>query len=99
MTMIDGIWNLTVQSPMGARDTTVQLKASGASLTGTSTGPEGSLEIADGKVAGSEITWKISITTPVSTTLQFAGAVDGDSISGKVTAGMFGSFPFSGRRA
>jgi hypothetical protein len=32
-------------------------------------------------------------------TLEFAGTVDGDAISGSVKAGSFGSFPFSGKRA
>jgi len=31
-------------------------------------------------------------------TLDFTGAVDGDTLSGSVKAGSFGSFPFSGTR-
>jgi hypothetical protein len=31
-------------------------------------------------------------------TLDFAGTVDGDKLSGSVKAGAFGSFPFTGSR-
>jgi hypothetical protein len=31
-------------------------------------------------------------------TLDFAGTVEGDTLSGSVKAGSFGSFPFSGTR-
>jgi len=31
-------------------------------------------------------------------TLDFAGTVDGDKLSGSVKAGSFGSFPFTGTR-
>jgi hypothetical protein len=31
-------------------------------------------------------------------TLDFAGTVDGDKLSGSVKAGSFGSFPFTGSR-
>ncbi len=45
------------------------------------------------------MSWKNAITTPFPMTLEFAGAIDGDAISGNVKAGSFGSFPFTGKRA
>lgn len=95
---VDGTWNVTVNSPMGAQKSTLNLKASGASLTGSASGAQGSQEIANGKVDGNNVSWQISITTPMPMTLEFAGAIDGDKISGNVKAGAFGSFPFSGAR-
>ena len=53
----------------------------------------------DGKIDGNTVTWKNAITTPFPMTLEFAGTIDGDAISGNVKAGSFGSFPFSGKRA
>ena len=97
---VDGTWNITVNSPMGAQESTLVL-ASGAdgALTGTASGEDGPQEIADGKVDGNNVSWTISITKPMSITLEFSGAVDGDTIAGDVKAGMFPSFPFSGARA
>ena len=94
---VDGTWNITVNSPMGAQKSTLTFKVSGNTFTGTAAGPQGSQEIS-GKVDGNNVSWAFPITTPMPMTLEFAGAVDGDKISGNVTAGAFGSFPFSGTR-
>ncbi|MBI1329620.1 MAG: hypothetical protein GC166_06925 [Alphaproteobacteria bacterium] len=97
---IDGKWEITVNSPMGPQKSTLELKADGATLTGKGSGANGqSVEIQNGKVDGNNVSWSISVTTPFPMTLEFAGAVDGDKISGNVKAGSFGSFPFSGNRA
>ena len=95
---VDGTWNITVESPMGAQQTKVELKSDGGSLVGTDHGPNGITQIADGKVDGNNVSWKISITTPMAITLEFSGTVDNNSISGRVKAGMFGTFPFTGDR-
>ena len=58
----------------------------------------GSLEISDGKVNGQTILWSSQITTPMAMKLDCKATVDGDAISGTVTAGMFGSCPMSGSR-
>jgi len=96
---IDGKWNTTVQSPMGAQKSEVTLKTSGNTLTGTAVAQGNTTELADGKVDGNNVSWKVSITTPFPMTLEFSGAVTGDTMSGNVKAGNFGSFPFSGTRA
>jgi hypothetical protein len=96
---VDGTWNITVNSPMGAQKNSLELKSSGSALTGKASGAQGSQDIANGKVDGNSVSWDISITTPMPMTLGFAGTVEGDKMSGNVKAGAFGSFPFSGERA
>ncbi len=97
---VDGTWKLTVNTPMGAQESTLTLKASGAQLTGTQSAPNGdSSPIADGQVNGNNVAWKASITKPVSLTLEFSGTVNGDAMSGTVKLGMFGTSSFSGTRA
>ena len=95
---VDGVWNITVNSPMGAQKSTVTLAANGDTLTGTGSGPDGVKDITDGKVSGNNVSRKVTVTSPFPMTLEFSGAVAGDSISGSVKAGTFGSFPFSGSR-
>ncbi len=96
---VDGKWNITINSPMGAQKATLDLKAEGATLTGTQAAAQGSMAIANGKVDGNNISWAVSITTPMPMTLEFSGTVTGDALAGNVKAGAFGSFPFSGGRA
>lgn len=95
---IDGKWEITINSPMGAQKATLDLKAEGAALSGTQTAMQGTQALANGKIDGNNIAWSASITSPMPMTLEFSGMVDGDKLSGSVKAGAFGSFPFSGGR-
>ena len=97
---VDGTWKLTVNTPMGTQESTLTLATYGGTLTGTQTAPNGgSAPIEEGTVNGNDVTWKASITRPMPMTLQFSGTVDGDTISGSVRLGMFGSANFTGTRA
>ena len=99
MSSADGIWNCTVNSPMGAQDSTITLQTDGTSLTGTMAGQQGTLDLKDGAVDGENLTWKADLTQPMPITLEFAATVDGDAISGTVKLGSFGNAEFSGTRA
>jgi|ERR1700677_3132893 len=96
---IDGKWEITINSPMGAQKATLDVKAEGSTLTGTQTAMQGTQPLTNGKVDGNNLSWSAAITSPMPMTLEFSGSVDGDKLSGSVKAGAFGSFPFSGGRA
>jgi hypothetical protein len=84
---------------MGAQPATLDVKAEGGALTGTQSAAQGSGPIANGKADGDKVSWSAAVTSPMPMTLEFNGTVSGDTISGNVKAGAFGSFPFSGQRA
>src|ERR1700743_1645399 len=92
---IDGKWEITINSPMGAQKAHLDLKSDGATLSGTQMA-QGNTQAVAGKVAGTKLTWSANITSPMPLTLEFNGNVEGEKISGSVKAGAFGSFPFSG---
>jgi len=94
----DGTWNLTMQTPMGERRSTLSLSTAGGTLTGKQEAEGNTTDITDGTVSGNDVSWKVSITNPMPLTLTFNGAVDGDKLSGTADTGMFGSFPFEGTR-
>jgi len=96
---VDGAWNLTMQTPMGERTSTVNLTANGDALTGTQSADQEAGEIFDGKTSGNDVSWKIKITSPMLLTLEFKGSVAGDNMDGKVSAGFIGSWGFTGVRA
>lgn len=96
---IDGTWNLTIETPMGAQQSKLEAQTAGATLTGVQTAADNSGAIEDGVVDGEEASWSIKISSPMPMTLEFKGKVDGDAISGSVKLGMFGSSTFSGVRA
>jgi len=95
----DGTWNTTMNTPMGAQNGTLTLATSGATLTGKLKGPQGELELQDGKVDGDNVSWKASITSPMAMTLEFSAKVEGDAINGNVKLGAFGNASFTGTRA
>ena len=94
----DGTWNLTMQTPMGERRSTLSLSTAGGTLTGKQEAEGNTTDIAEGTVSGNDVSWKVSITNPMPLTLTFNGTVDGDKLSGTADTGMFGSFPFEGIR-
>ena len=95
----DGTWNLTMNTPMGERRSTLTLSTAGGTLTGTQEAEGNTTDIADGTVNGNDVSWQVSITNPMPLTLTFSGTVDGNSMNGTADTGMFGSFPFQGTRA
>jgi hypothetical protein len=95
---VDGTWNLTMQTPMGERRATVVLSAAGGTLTGEQSAEGKSGAIFDGTVSGDDVAWKISITDPMPLTLEFRGTVEGDAMTGSMSAGLLGSWRFAGNR-
>lgn len=95
----DGTWNLTMETPMGERRSTLTLSTAGGTLTGKQEAEGNTTDIAEGTANGNDVSWKVSITNPMPLTLTFSGTVDGNSLTGSADTGMFGSFPFQGTRA
>jgi hypothetical protein len=67
-------------------------------LAGTQSG-EGSTEpIMNVAVEGGMVSWTSKITKPMRLKCDFKAVIDGDQLTGKVKAGIFGSFPFTGQK-
>lgn len=94
----DGNWKITINSPMGAQTVDASIKTNGDTFTGTTKGAMGEQAV-EGKVAGDKLTWSTAITSPMSMTLEFEATVSGDSMSGNVKLGAFGSASLTGVRA
>lgn len=95
---VDGKWDIVTKSPMGEQKGVLTLVADGNALTGTMAGPQGDVELQDGKIDGDELSWVADIPTPP-IKLEVTAKVEGDSISGSMKLGMFGTASFSGTRA
>ena len=54
---IDGKWEITINSPMGAQKATLELKTEGGALTGTQTAMQGTQPVTNGKVDGNSLSW------------------------------------------
>jgi hypothetical protein len=95
---IEGAWSVTIHGPTGPQETSLDLKTIDGALGGTQSSlgqAETINEIAyDG--ANGAIKWINKIKKPLPLALTFEGVVEGNSMSGKVRAGIMGTFPFTG---
>ena len=80
----DGTWNVTLNTPMGAQAGTLELATDGNVLTGTMSGPQGSMELENGTADGDNLSWTVNMTQPMPITIEATAAIDGDEISGEV---------------
>ncbi len=80
---VDGDWSGSLDTPNGPVQISYSFKADGATLTGTTGGPDGSkVAIKDGKIDGDKISFAVDFDlggTP--TTFKYTGVVAADSIA------------------
>jgi hypothetical protein len=82
-----GTWTWTTPGRNGGqgRQTTLKLKMDGGKLTGTVSGGQNETAIADAKITGDEISFKVTRERGGNSfTQKFAGKISGDTIKGKI---------------
>jgi len=95
---VAGTYECVTKTPMGDQKSDVTIVVDGDSFTGSNVGAMGSMDLENGKVDGNKLTWSMKMTVPMPMTLEGEATVDGDTLTGSVKAGAFGSFPMSGTR-
>jgi hypothetical protein len=93
----DGVWKITINTPMGPQGVTATIATQGDVFTGRTESPMGSQDIS-GKVAGDTLTWSSNVTQPMPLTLDFNATIAGDTMTGTVKLGMFGNSTMTGQR-
>ncbi len=97
MADVDGSYDCTVKSPLGDQKMTLTVKAEGSTFTGSVSGAMGAMDVT-GQVEGDQVSWKQTMTVPMPMTLDCVATIAGDTLTGSVGAGAFGSFPMNGTR-
>ncbi len=95
---VAGTYECVTKTPMGDQKSDVTIVVDGDTFTGSNVGAMGSMDLENGKVDGNKLTWSMKMTVPMPMTLEGEAVVDGDTLTGSVKAGAFGSFPMSGTR-
>lgn len=89
---VTGDWQMTVETPRGEMASEVHFDQDGENLTVTMVGPGGDEITGEGSVEGNEIEWTVTRSTPRGEmTMTYTGIVEGDTMSGEVKMGNFGS--------
>jgi hypothetical protein len=95
--MVQGKWQITINTPMGDRSGVLELIVSGNTLTGSLSDADHHVAISHGKIEGNKLSWQAKITKPMRLSFKFAATVDEDRISGSARH-MLGTATFSGTR-
>lgn len=95
---IAGTYDCVTKTPMGDQKSEFTIEVSGDTFTGTNKGAMGAMDLENGKIDGNKLTWTMKMTVPMPMTLEGEATVDGDTITGGVKAGAFGTFAMSGTR-
>jgi len=93
-----GTWLVTIHGPTGPQETSLELSSADGVLGGTQSamGQVETIQQISYDGASGELVWVNKIKKPLPLTLQFKGLVEGQTMSGKVSTGIMGSFPFTG---
>ena len=95
----DGTWLVTMESPRGTREGTLELVVQGSALTGIWSGPQGAQEFYGGSIEGTDLSWRVEMEGHMSKmSLNFSGSVEDDAITGSVEFGSRGSGSFTAKR-
>ena len=95
---ISGTYECVTKTPMGDQKGDLTIVVDGDTFTGTNATMMGALNIENGKVNGNKLTWTMKMTVPMPMTLEAEAVVEGDTLTGSVKAGFFGTSPLTGKR-
>jgi len=88
---VTGDWELTMETRRGEMTRDINFVQEGENLTVTMEGRGGEVT-GEGTIKGNDIEWTITRSTPRGEmTMTYTGKVDGDTMSGEVQLGDFGS--------
>ena len=97
-TDVSGDWEITVSTQRGEMTWEVQFEQEGSNLTVTMSGQRGEVT-GEGTITGSEIEWTTTRSTPRGEmTMTWSGTVEGNTMSGEVEFGSFGSRSWEGTK-
>ena len=95
---VEGAYDCVTKSPMGDQQSVLTVNVDGDTFTGSNAGGMGTLDIENGRVNGNTISWKMQMKVPMPMELDCQATIDGDTLTGTVNAGAFGSMAMTGVR-
>ncbi len=97
---VAGDWEISSEGPRGTRTTNIHIEQDGEKITVTMPGMRGGGEIkAEGTIKGNDIEWSITRQTQRGDiTITYKGTVEGNTMSGTVQMGDFGSREWTAKK-
>ncbi|MFC9111924.1 MULTISPECIES: hypothetical protein [Streptomyces] len=95
---IEGVWDLTIATPVGRIRAAVAFGREDDTLVGVASGAGEDVPLRDIAVDGAQVTWKQSVTKPLRLNLAFAVQIEGDTLEGTSRAGRLPASKVTGTR-
>jgi len=96
---VTGDWEMTMTTPRGERTQEIHFEQEGEKLTATWTGFREEEITAEGTIKGNEIEWSFTRSGRMGEmTITYTGKIEGDTMSGEVQMGDFGTFEWTAKR-
>jgi hypothetical protein len=96
---VSGVWLVTMQTPQGEMTQEATFTQDKEALKVSMTSPMGTDMKGEGTIKGQDLQWTLTISTPNGEfALGFKAKVDGDSMTGEVQMGDFGSSTFTAKK-
>jgi hypothetical protein len=97
--IIAGVWEVTFETPMGARTYIAGFVQDNDTLKVTMKSAQGTEMKGEGKLQGNEASWSVVVNGPMGEiVLAFKGKIDGEAMAGTVTMGDVGDTDFKAKR-
>ncbi len=95
---VTGTWDMAVDTPQGTMSLTATFKQEGEKLTGTQASQMGEIAL-EGSVKGSDIAFVVVFSMQgQDMTITYTGKIDGETMSGAVEFGGYGSSTWSAQK-
>jgi hypothetical protein len=96
---IAGVWEVTFETPMGARTYMAAFVQDQDALKVTMKSAQGTEMKGEGKIKNNEVAWSVIVNGPMGEiVLAFKGKLDGEAMAGTVTMGDAGEADFKAKR-
>ncbi|WP_159978521.1 MULTISPECIES: hypothetical protein [unclassified Novosphingobium] len=96
---VAGTYDCVTNTPLGKQKGVLTVVPGEAnSFTGHISGDLGNMDVTDGRISGQSLVWSMKMTMPMPMDLDCQAIVEGDSLTGQIKAGMFGSMELTGTR-
>jgi hypothetical protein len=96
---VTGVWEMTIQTPQGEMKADATFVQDKEAIKVTMPGPQGIEMKGEGTIKDKDIEWTVTLSSPMGElVLVYKGKVDGDTMSGEVQAGDYGSSPWSAKK-
>ncbi|MDX3057584.1 hypothetical protein PV394_20990 [Streptomyces sp. NE06-03E] len=95
---VEGIWDLSVSTPIGTIKAVVELRREDGLLIGAAHGAGEEVPLREVLLDGDRLTWKQAVTRPMRLNLAFDVTVAGDTLAGTSRAGRLPASEVTGLR-